>query len=211
MNSHILAQSNSEQDSSSSDSSSPINRGLPNTNTPQNLSTPDNIPTPEINVTSSSSDNPFSPTVVRGTPRRTIGSDILRTLRQVNQFETLISILELADLNSELETPGFLVLFAPTEKAFDRLETELYDRLILPENRSQLIEFLKNHLVIGEISQDDLERGEIQMLSGTSIQVELNSNGEVKLNGATAKEGEFIQTQNGLIVPIDRVLVVPNL
>lgn len=211
LSSHIVAQSDSEESSSSSDNPSQINRGLPNTNTPQNLSTPDNIPAPESNMTNSSSDNPFSPTVVRGTPRRTIPSDILRSLRQVNQFETLLSILELAELNSELETPGFLVLFAPTEEAFDRLPVELYDHLILPKNRSLLIEFLKNHLVIGEISQGDLERGEVQTLSGTSVRVQLNSNQEVKLNDATAKEGEFIQTQNGLIVPIDRVLFVPNL
>ena len=211
INANILAQPDPEQKPEDSEASSEEKRGLSNTDFPENLPDPSSLQNSQTVQSQSSNENPFAPTVVRGTPRRSSPSDIVRTLENDNKFQTLISILELADLNSELEEPEFLVLFAPTEKAFDGLTAELYDRLILPENRGQLIEFIKNHFVIGEIPTDDIERGEIQTLNGNKIRVKLNSNGEVQLNEVTAKEGEFIRTQNGLIVPIDRVLFAPRL
>jgi uncharacterized surface protein with fasciclin (FAS1) repeats len=74
-----------------------------------------------------------------------------------------------------------------------------------------LIEFIKNHFVIGQIQTTDITQGEITTLSGNVVRIQVNSTlAEVQLNEATAKSGEFILTQNGLIVPIDRVLFVPN-
>jgi len=207
----ILAQSYSEKNPSDSDTPSETNRGLLDRDLPENLPNPNTIPTSENNVTESSNENPFAPSVVRGTPRRSSPSDIVKTLENDNKFQTLISILELSDLSSDLEQSGFFVIFAPTEEAFDRLTAGLYYRLILPENRSLLIEFIKNNFVIGQIQTTDITQGEIKTLSGNVVRVQVNSTqAEVQLNEATAKSGEFILTQNGLIVPIDRVLFVPN-
>ena len=212
---NILAQSDSEQTSdrskNSSEKNSETNRGLPNTDVPENLPDAKTIENSNSMTSENSNDNPFAPTVVRGTPRRSSPSDIIKTLENDDKFQTLLSILELANLSFELEKPGFLVLFAPTEEAFNHLPPELYNRLILPENRSQLIELIKNHFVLQQIQATDLERGEIKTLTGTKIRVKVNSNGEVQLNETTTKKDEFIQTRNGLIVPVDQVLFIPNL
>lgn len=208
----ILAESNTEEILEDSETPSETNRGFPRINSPESLTNPNTIPNPQINATDSSNDNLFAPTVIKGTARRSSPSDIVKTLENDNKFQTLISILALTDLNSELAQPGFLVVFAPTEDAFDQLTEGLYNRLILPENRSLLIEFVKNHFVVGEIKSEDLTQGEIKTFSGTTVRIIVNSNnGDIQLNEATAKASEFIQTQNGLIVPINRVLFAPNL
>lgn len=209
---NILAQSDSEKTPEQSEEPAEQDRGLPGTVIPENLPNSDSIPTLQIDSSQSSYENPFAPNVIQGTPRRTSPNDILKTLENDNKFQTLISILQLADLDSDLENQEFLVLFAPTEEAFDRLTPGLYDRLILPENRSQLLEFIKNHFVSGEIQTADLQNGEFKMISGRLVRVKINSDKqEVQRNEITVKQGEFIGTQNGLIVPINRVLFAPNL
>lgn len=209
----VLSQSDSEPNSSETNPpSSEPSRGVPNSDSEENLINPN--PQSEIrqNSSASSNDNPFSPTVVQGTPRRSSPSDVAKTLTNLNQFQTLASILQLVDLNQELQQPGFLVLFAPTEKAFDKLSNSFYDQLILPENRDKLLQFIKNHLVMGEIPITELEAGQIKTLGGTKIQIKMNSETEeIQLNESNTSQRQFINTQNGLIVPIDRILVEPQI
>ncbi len=87
----ILAQSYSEKNPSDSDTPSETNRGLLDRDLPENLPNPNTIPTSENNVTESSNENPFAPSVVRGTPRRSSPSDIVKTLENDNKFQTLIT------------------------------------------------------------------------------------------------------------------------
>ncbi len=209
----VIAQSDSEPNSSETNPpSSEPSRGLPNSDSEENLMNPN--PQSEIrqNSSASSNDNPFSPTVVQGTPRRSSPSDVAKTLTDLSQFQTLASILQLVDLDQELQKPGFLVLFAPTEKAFDQLSNSFYDQLILPENRDQLLQFIKNHLVMGEIPMTELEEGQIKTLGGIQIQIKMNSETEaIQLNESNTSQRQFIATQNGLIVPIDQILVEPQI
>ena len=208
------APTNSPQTPANSNPTSESDRRSPSRGFPNNsLPAPNSIPVPEAGAAENPSENPFALNVVRGTSRRSLG-DIVKTLGDDNRFQTLIEIIKLAGLDSELGKAEFIVLFAPTEEAFDGLSSELFDQILLPENRNQLVELIRTHFVAGEIKLSDLKKGEFTTLNGQIIRVKLNSSGkEVQLNEVTAKPNEFILTQNekALIVPINAFLFSPKL
>ena len=107
----ILAQSDSEKNSTDSkktpahsDNPSQQDRGLPSRGLPENLPNSDRLPTLQRGQAQSSNENPFDPEVVRATSRRSLGN-IVKTLEDDERFQTLIEIIKLANLDSELEKP----------------------------------------------------------------------------------------------------------
>ena len=64
-----------------------------------------------------------------------------------SQHPTLLSLLEACDLDSAVASLDSGTLFAPTEKAFAKLPTELVTALLLPENKDKLQSILLSHVV----------------------------------------------------------------
>jgi len=69
---------------------------------------------------------------------------------------TLVAAVKAAGLVDTLETPGPFTVFAPTNKAFDKLPEGTVATLVKPENKATLTKILTYHVVAGKISAEDL-------------------------------------------------------
>lgn len=101
---------------------------------------------------------------------------------------SLAAALQAADLTSALEEDGNLILMAPTNAAFATLPEGILDALLQPENADALTQLLQYHVVS---SADDVS---------TAAMTELLQNNAVSV-------GESIAADNGVVYPIDQVLL----
>lgn len=146
----------------------------------------------------------FQPQAGSNYPYRDSNGDLLNTLQGESDFENLVDGLEQTGLTETLQTEQFTVL-APTDAAFDALPNEVFDKLSEPENLNRV---LKYHLVAGEVSENEIAQGEVQTVEGSTVTIAQNNNA-VSLNEATAEQPP-IQTTNGVIIRIDKVLLPPD-
>src|ERR671932_2383522 len=69
---------------------------------------------------------------------------------------TLVAAVKAAGLVETLQGPGPFTVFAPTNKAFDKLPKGTVETLVRPENKQTLTGILTYHVVPGKISAADL-------------------------------------------------------
>ena len=102
-----------------------------------------------------------------------------------------------------------LTVFAPTDEAFAKLPAGTIDTLLKPENKGQLADILKYHVVAGRVySADALAAKAAPTLQGGSVAITANDSG-AKVNGANLVQTD-IDASNGVIHVIDSVLLPPK-
>jgi uncharacterized surface protein with fasciclin (FAS1) repeats len=69
---------------------------------------------------------------------------------------TLVAAVKAAGLVETLQSAGPFTVFAPTNKAFDKLPAGTVETLVKPENKGTLTGILTYHVVAGRISAMDL-------------------------------------------------------
>ncbi|WP_080055118.1 fasciclin domain-containing protein [Spirosoma aerolatum] len=69
---------------------------------------------------------------------------------------TLVAAVKAAGLVETLSGPGPFTVFAPTNKAFDKLPKGTVETLVKPENKQTLTGILTYHVVSGRMSAQDL-------------------------------------------------------
>lgn len=69
---------------------------------------------------------------------------------------TLVAAVKAAGLVETLSGPGPFTVFAPTNKAFDKLPAGTVETLVKPENKETLTKILTYHVVSGKVSAADL-------------------------------------------------------
>ncbi len=69
---------------------------------------------------------------------------------------TLVAAVKAAGLVETLSGPGPFTVFAPTNKAFDKLPKGTVETLVKPENKETLTGILTYHVVSGKMSAADL-------------------------------------------------------
>lgn len=125
-------------------------------------------------------------------------------------YPTFYSALEEADLFDTIEEQEFVTVLVPTEEAFAALSPEIQEKLAEPENLEKVLRY---HLIEGKIGEADIKRQAVAtLLEDNEVKItgvpEGNKIG-VKLN--EAKASEPISLIDGIIIPIDQVLIPPNL
>ena len=80
---------------------------------------------------------------------------------------TLVAAVKAAGLVDTLQGPGPFTVFAPTNKAFQKLPAGTVDTLLKPENKATLTKVLTYHVVPGRLSSVDLKK-QIKMGKGTA-------------------------------------------
>jgi uncharacterized surface protein with fasciclin (FAS1) repeats len=149
----------------------------------------------------------FQPSAYRSYPSyRNSEKNIADTLAEDSKFKNFVYELKQAGLLDELKQEGTFTIFAPSDEAFNALPKDTYQRYSKPENR---LKVLKYHLVSRIITEKNLNGAEIPTAEGKSVKVTVGSDGTVKLNNAVGKPPS-IQTKNGVIIEIDRVLLPPE-
>ncbi len=133
--------------------------------------------------------------------------DLVATLSATGMHDTLVTALEAADLDGVLMGPGPFTVFAPTDDAFAALPAGALDNLLLPANKADLQATLLYHVITGAVLSTDLSDGmTASTLQGSDVTITLPEAGGVMVNSATVLEAD-IQTANGVIHPIDTVLM----
>jgi len=144
--------------------------------------------------------------------------DIATIASEAGVFKTLVAALEAADLVDALSGDnGPYTVFAPTDKAFNKLPSDLVQCLLEPDNKDALTQLLLYHVADGEVLSTDLSDGQtISTLSdgGKTIEIDFVQEGwlfwhytTVLINNNANIIISDVEAKNGVIHVIDSVLV----
>merc|ERR1719331_3108202 len=123
-------------------------------------------------------------------------------------FSTLVAALTAADLVDVLSGDGPFTVFAPTNKAFEKLPAGTVESLLLPENKDALIDVLTYHVVPGKVLSTDLSDGlEAVTVQGDVVEFTVKPD-KVKVNDARVTTAD-VEVSNGVIHVINSVLLPP--
>jgi uncharacterized surface protein with fasciclin (FAS1) repeats len=126
--------------------------------------------------------------------------------QKAGQFGTLLAALDAAGLAQVLDGDGPFTVFAPTDTAFEQLPDGTVASLLKPENKQQLIDILKYHVVSGRVySQQAAQASEATTLLGRGVEVSVSADG-LSINEARVVQPD-IETANGVVHIIDAVLL----
>jgi uncharacterized surface protein with fasciclin (FAS1) repeats len=131
---------------------------------------------------------------------------ILETATKAGSFQTLAAAVRTAGLVEALSGDGPFTVFAPTDAAFAKLPAGTVENLLKPENRHQLVEILKYHVVPGRIyANDALVAETAKTAQGSRIRFSVAS-GSLMVNGASIVRPD-LEATNGVIHVIDEVIL----
>jgi uncharacterized surface protein with fasciclin (FAS1) repeats len=127
--------------------------------------------------------------------------DLLDTLTTDGSFQTLLALLETAELTGTLRESGPFTLFAPNDEAFQRVNVDE-----ITANREKLVLLLTYHIADGKFTSADIACNEQLMTSnGNSLTVQLEEGLQVIDNARYVKTD--IECANGIIHVIDNVFL----
>ncbi len=121
---------------------------------------------------------------------------------------TLVAAVKAAGLENSLVNAGPLMVFAPTNAAFDALPAGTVEELLKPENKEKLASILKNHVTPGNYSKDFLKKfKKLGQAGGESVTVEVKGD-DVYVGGA--KILASVPAVNGIVHVVDKVILPAN-
>ncbi len=126
-----------------------------------------------------------------------------------SSFEELVGAVVRADLATTLDEGGPFTVFAPTDTAFENLYTQLGVASSEEIDLTTLTNVLLYHVVNGNTMSSDLSAGMVPTLNANN-DIEVNLTNGVTLNETSNVVITDIQTTNGVIHVIDRVLLPSN-
>jgi len=133
-------------------------------------------------------------------------ADIIDTAINAGNFDILAKALQAAGLVDALREDGPFTVFAPTDEAFMRLPKGTIATLLEPENKDQLIDILKYHVVAGRVmGAQAVTLEEANTLNGQKLTIEFR-NAALFLNDSKVIATD-VEASNGVIHVIDDVLI----
>lgn len=121
---------------------------------------------------------------------------------------TLVAAVQAAELENALVNAGPLMVFAPTNAAFDALPEGTVENLLKPENKNDLANILKYHVTPGRYTKDFLKKfKKLGQANNQNVQVEVNGD-DVFVGGA--KIIASVPAGNGIVHVVDKVMLPPS-
>jgi uncharacterized surface protein with fasciclin (FAS1) repeats len=134
--------------------------------------------------------------------------DVVDTAVAAGDFKTLVTAVTAAGLVDTLKGTGPYTVFAPADAAFAAVPKDTLDAL-LADPKGALTDVLTYHVASGKVMSSDLTDGQvITTVNGAPLKVTIKSDGTVMIGDATVTTAD-IETSNGVIHVIDKVLVPP--
>uniref|UniRef100_A0A665VBB3 Periostin-like n=1 Tax=Echeneis naucrates TaxID=173247 RepID=A0A665VBB3_ECHNA len=134
-----------------------------------------------------------------------VGNTIQDTIEVDDDLTTLSDLAQNAGLLEKLGMPGHYTLFAPTNEAFDKLGSDVLERL---QSDKEVLKALLNFHLLGSIqcSEAIIAGSSYETLEGNNI--EIGCDGEsLTVNGIKMVLKKDVVTTNGVIHFIDQVLM----
>jgi len=120
---------------------------------------------------------------------------------------TLVAAVQAAELENVLVNAGPLMVFAPTNAAFDALPEGTVEDLLKPENKDALANILKYHVTPGNYSKDFLKKfKKLGQANNQNVSVEVKGD-DVFVGGA--KIIGSVPAGNGIVHVVDKVILPP--
>ncbi len=131
---------------------------------------------------------------------------IVETAIGAGSFNTLVAAVKAGGLVEALSGTGPFTVFAPTDEAFAKLPKGTLASLLKPENKQQLVDILKFHVVVGQADAAAVTKVKgVVTLNGQRAGV-VTKKGAVSINGARVTATDIF-CSNGVIHVIDTVLL----
>ena len=135
-----------------------------------------------------------------------VEKDIVDAAVAAGDFGTLVAAVQAAGLVDTLKGDGPFTVFAPTDKAFEKLPKGTVESLLKPENKDALVDILTYHVVAeGLLASDVVKMEKIEMLNGDFADIEIKG-GKAMIDGATITMTDIVAS-NGVIHVIDAVML----
>ncbi|KAB5486103.1 MULTISPECIES: fasciclin domain-containing protein [Flagellimonas] len=121
---------------------------------------------------------------------------------------TLVAAVQAAELENALVNAGPLMVFAPTNAAFDALPEGTVEDLLKPENKDALANILKYHVTPGNYSKEFLKNfKKLGQANDQNVPVEVKGD-EVFVGGARIIAS--VPAGNGIVHVVDKVILPPT-
>ena len=121
---------------------------------------------------------------------------------------TLVTAVQAAKLENVLVNAGPLMVFAPTNDAFDALPEGTVEDLLKPENKDALANILKYHVTPGKYTKEFLKNfKKLGQANDQSVPVEVKGD-DVFVGGA--KIIASVPAGNGIVHVVDKVILPPT-
>ncbi len=134
--------------------------------------------------------------------------NVLQIALQSEDHTTLVAAVQAAKLENVLVNAGPLMVFAPTNAAFEALPAGTVEDLLKPENKESLANILKYHVTPGNYSKDFLMNfKKLGQANDQNVAVEVKD-GEVYIGGA--KIIASVPAGNGIVHVVDKVILPPT-
>ncbi|MAP81315.1 MAG: fasciclin [Aequorivita sp.] len=135
-----------------------------------------------------------------------------------SELSTLVSTLKAADLADTFKSEGQYTVFAPTNEAFTNAPQSIIGNLMEPDNKDQLQDFLKYHVLQGKLPAADVlakvkeanNKLDVTTLNGDILTIS-ETNGKLMIKDSKGKTATVssadIDASNGTVHVIDKVLM----
>ncbi len=134
--------------------------------------------------------------------------NVLQIALQSEDHSTLVAAVQAAKLENVLVNAGPLMVFAPTNAAFNALPDGTVEDLLKPENKDALANILKYHVTPGNYSKDFLKNfKKLGQANDQNVAVEVKGD-DVFIGGA--KIIGSVQAGNGIVHVVDKVILPPT-
>jgi uncharacterized surface protein with fasciclin (FAS1) repeats len=121
---------------------------------------------------------------------------------------TLVAAVQAASLENALVNAGPLMVFAPTNAAFDALPAGTVENLLKPENKEALANILKYHVTPGNYSKEFLKKfKKLGQANNQDVMVVVEGD-DVFVGGA--KILGSVKAGNGIVHVVDKVILPPQ-
>ncbi len=131
--------------------------------------------------------------------------DVIEAANRAGNFRIFLRALEAVGLIKTLQETGPYTIFAPVDDAFVQMpKTQLHD-LLKPEHRETLRSLLRNHIIPGDLSTEELKKhDEIRTFTGEQLKIEARA-------GLWVNEGRVVtpdlKASNGVVHGIHTLLM----
>ena len=131
--------------------------------------------------------------------------NVLQIAIQSPNHTTLVAAVQAAGLENALVNAGPLMVFAPTNAAFDALPAGTVENLLKPENKETLAAILKHHVTAGNYDKEFLKNfKKLGQADDTNTTVEVKGD-DVYVGGA--KILASVKAGNGIVHVVDKVIL----
>jgi uncharacterized surface protein with fasciclin (FAS1) repeats len=132
--------------------------------------------------------------------------DLLELLKNDGRFNTLVTALEVAELDAVVATGGPLTIFAPTDEAFAKVPADVLADLLA--DKEALTAVLRYHVLSGDKSAKELLRArKFETLQGKNVVISI-FRGKLLVNRSQVIDAD-LEASNGTVHGINQVLLPP--